>query len=174
MGAVMRTLAVAAFVLLASCSAPGAHALGRPGAPTPDRAAAEQVAMNADDAMRSSMADLDPRGLLAAFTGRALEALRSRLGWMRQRELRIQERNPSRSMVSWDAGSLEVVIEVLAERRLLAAGRPDPPWTRALRQWWSRLMFVEGAWRVADQKDLPPDQWRPPLTTWVLGAGAPY
>lgn len=115
------------------------------------------------------MADLDSTRLGSFFAGRALRTLVDKVGWMRARCLRSEERRVLRVVASWDGGAKEVVIQVEAEHRLLSPDEPEPPWSSSMRQWWARLGFAAGAWRVVDDRDLPPDQWRA-VATSVGGA----
>ena len=74
-----------------------------------------------------------------------------------------------RDLVHWDPGALEAVLQVASQRRLVTSEGPNPGWAATVRQWWVRFEFAGGRWWVADQRDLPPDAWRPVvrLTGWV-------
>jgi hypothetical protein len=165
----IRVLAAIATLALSACSAPTAPAaLGSPA--RLDRAVAYQIVFGADQAIETAMADLDSTRLGLFFAGRALRTLVDQVGWMRARSLRSEDRSTRRVVVSWDGGAMEVVLQVEAEHRLLSPDQPEPAWSSSMRQWWARLGFCAGAWRVVDDRDLPPDQWRA-LTTWAGGAG---
>jgi hypothetical protein len=136
-------------------------------APAPDmparlyRVAAEQIALGADEAAQAAMANLDSGRLALYFSGRALRTLVDQVGWLRARGLRSETSSTERAIASFDGAANEVVIQIEAEHRLASHSEPDPPWSRAIRLWWARLGFASGGWRVVDDTDLPPDQWRP-------------
>jgi hypothetical protein len=168
MNSLIRVLAVAATLAVGACSGPRApEAVTLPA--RLDRVMAEQVVFGADEALEAAMADLDSTRLDLFFAGRALRTLVDQVGWMRARSMRSEERGERRVVASWDGGANEVVIQVEAEHRLLSLDQPKPPWSSSMRQWWARLGFAAGAWRVVDDRDLPPDQWRA-VTTWLGGA----
>ena len=167
MSRLLRVCAAAALVVI-SCS--GSSAPSAPAAhPHLDRIVAEQFAIGADQAAQSALADLDPTRLALFFSGRALRNLIGKVGWLRARGLRSETASAHRAVASWDGHTNEVVIQVEAQYRLVSATEPDPPWSRSMRQWWSRLAFASVGWRVIDDQDLPPDQWRS-LSTWDTGA----
>ena len=164
----IRAPALVAILLLGACAGPRpAETLRLPA--QLDRLVAEQVVLGADEALEAAMADLDSTRLDLFFSGRALETLVDQVGWMRARGIRSEERSAQRVVASWDGGANEVVIQVEAEHRLLSLEQPKPPWSGSVRQWWARLGFGAGAWRVVDDRDLPPDQWRA-VTTSMGGA----
>jgi hypothetical protein len=127
-----------------------------------DRAGAEAVVLKADAARRAAFADLGAGGLMGSFRGKALRVLKAQVQRMRDRGLRLEERNPVLAVVFWDARAAEVVLQVEAEHRLVTVDQADPPWAATVRQWWSRLASADGGWWVVDQNDLAPDQWRSP------------
>lgn len=171
MNTVTRVVAVAATLVLGACSSP--HSPAIPAFPPRlDRVVAERIALGADEAIGAAMADLDSTRLGLFFAGRALATLVDRVGWMRARGLRSEARSVQRAIASWDGGANEVVIQVEAEHRLVSPDQLEPRWSSSMRQWWARLGFGGGAWRIVDDRDLPPDQWRA-LTTWVPGADGP-
>jgi hypothetical protein len=160
-------LAVTGLALLTmagGCSVAQAPAERQPAASasTLDRSRAEAVAVKADAARRAAFAGLDPGALLAAFRGKALRVLQAQVRHMRDRGLRLEERNPVLAVVFWDAHAAEVVLQVEAQHRLLTLDQADPPWGTTVRQWWSRLAREDGEWWVVDQADLAPDHWRSP------------
>lgn len=132
------------------------------------------VAIAADEVMRTALAARDPALLPLAFAGHALQASRDQVQWMRERGLSLEERDPRRSLVSWDGARDEVVIQVEAQERLVSMEQTDPPWSSTVHQRWSRLGFVNGGWRVVDEKELAPDQWAIALTTWVPSPDRPH
>jgi hypothetical protein len=168
MNTLIRALAIVATLAVAACSGPRAQeALKLPA--RLDRVVAAQVVFGADEALEAAMADLDSTRLELFFAGRALRTLVDQVGWMRARGMRSEDRRERRVVASWDGGANEVVIQVEAEHRLLSPDQPKPPWSSSMRQWWARLAFGASAWRVVDDLDLPPDQWRA-VTTWLGGA----
>jgi hypothetical protein len=80
---------------------------------------------------------------------------------MELRGLRVEERALARTLVSWDPGADEAVLQIAAQGRLVTPDEPNPAWTATVRQWWVRLQYADGAWWVIEQEDLAPDQWRP-------------
>jgi hypothetical protein len=160
-----RTLVAAVVVLLSACSRGGAETQPAPSVLL-DRAAADVVVAGAEAAMQQALAGLNVARLPSHFAGHALQRLIDRVGWMRTRGLRLQERSSRRALVSWDMNAGEAVLQVAAQVRLVSAEQPEPPWSNTLRQWWSRLAFHAGGWVVVDDRDLSPEQWRP-ATTWI-------
>ena len=157
-------MALALVLMVGGCSVAHGPAERQPAASasTLDRTDAEAVAIKADAARRAAFADLDPGRLMAAFRGKALRVLQAQVRHMRDRGLRLEERNPVRAVVFWDARAAEVVLQVEAQHRLLTVAQGDPPWGTTVRQWWSRLALEDGEWWVVDQADLAPDHWRSP------------
>jgi len=151
-------------LIVGGCSAPQApaekHPAGR--AATIDRAAAEALVVEADAARRAAFSGLEPVALTRVFRGHALRVLQAQVDRMRQRGLRLEERNPVLAVVFWDGGAAEVVLQVEAQHRLVTIDQADPPWAATVRQWWSRLAREDGEWWVVDQADLAPDHWRSP------------
>jgi hypothetical protein len=146
-------------LVLAGCGAPqpGPYAAGS----GLDPVAAQALALRADDLLRWALVKARSDGLDAAFRGPALDRLRTQVGRMSQRGLRLEERGARRVVVLVDVQAREVVLEVAAEYRLVTPSDPDPSWAATLRQWWARLGFAAGAWWVVNDRELPPDQWRP-------------
>jgi hypothetical protein len=161
MNGLFRAGALAGLVVIAfSCG--GGRVSPAPDMPAQlDRVVAEQIALAADEAAEMATADLDSTRLALFFSGRALRTHVDQVGWLRARGLRSETTSAHRSVAAWDDDANEVVIQIEAEHRLTSHGEPDPPWSRALRQWWAKLGFASGGWRVVDDSDLPPDQWRP-------------
>lgn len=123
---VIRYLAAA--LLLSACSSGGLP-------DTPPRAAAMArldelsaglVAFRADDARRQALASVDAAGLTSTFGGDGLRSLQDLVRRMRERGLKLQERDARRTVVFWDAGGNEVVIQIAAEQRLLSGDLPNP------------------------------------------------
>ena len=155
-----RTLKLLATLLLV-CNCSSDHGASSPHLPALDRPVAEQVVLRADDARRDALMAADPAGLTALFRGRALQMLQAQVQAMRQRGLRLEERDSSRTLVFWDPRAQEVVLQVEAQRRLVTPDDADPAWTATVWQAWSRLDYVDGAWWIVDDADLTPDRWRP-------------
>lgn len=165
----VRFLILALVLVHTACSGAPAPAVPTLAAVPPlDRATAENVAVGADKAARSALADLDPAGLSLAFKGRALEMLRDQVQRMADRGLRLEERNAIRRLESWDAGAREVVIQVEAQDRLISPDERDPRWSNTVRRWWTRLIYIGDAWWVVDQRDLAPDRRRSLITSAQL------
>jgi hypothetical protein len=148
-------------VLLLMCDCSSGHQASALHLVPLDRPVAEQVALRADDARRDALMAADTAGLTALFRGSALQMLQAQVRAMRQRGLRLEERDSSRTLVFWDARAREVVLQVEAQRRLVTPEAADPAWTATVRQSWSRLDYVGGAWWIDDEADLTPDRWRP-------------
>jgi hypothetical protein len=125
------------------------------------RADAEQLMLRADDVRR--LAFKSPRGadLSDVFGRSALQRLQAQSQGLGQRGMSQQERSWSRDLVFWDPVAGEAVLQVAAETRFVTRDQPNPPWSATVRQWWARLQFIDGSWKVVDQQDLPPDRWRP-------------
>jgi hypothetical protein len=98
--------------------------------------------------------------LAEAFRGRALQMLEAQAKSMEGRGLRVEERNAVRTLVFWDPGAFEAVLQVVAERHPVTPDDPNPGWAATVRQWWARLQFADGSWWIVDQSDLTPDRWR--------------
>lgn len=156
----MRGLVVSATALLL-CGCFGAHPPDPTSAPVLRLVGAEQLVLEADDARRAAFADLQPRRLANVFRGRALQVLEKQVLKMGQRAIRLEERDAARTLVFWDPRADEVVLQIVAQDRLVTPERHDPAWAATTRQWWSRLDYQGGSWWVVDQQDLTPDRWRP-------------
>jgi hypothetical protein len=159
---VKSILALGTALLMVACSAHVA-ATTRPSPPTLSRDEAEHLILRADDLRRQAF-EFPGTALPNAFAGSALTMLEEQSQNLGRRGLREDERNLSRELVSWDSISAEGVLQVAAERRLLSPDQLSPPWSATVQQWWVRLQFVKGNWKVVDQEDLPPDQWRSVMT----------
>jgi hypothetical protein len=159
---VKSILALGTALLMAACSAHVA-ATTRPSPPTLSRDEAEQLILRADDLRRQAF-EFPGTALPNAFAGSALKMLEEQSQNLGRRGLREDERNVSRELVSWVSISAEGVLQVAAERRLVSPDQLSPPWSATVRQWWVRLQFVKDNWKVVDQQDLPPDQWRSVMT----------
>ena len=159
-------LVIGAVLLVCTCCAVGAQAVDSQ-APPPTRTEVERLMLRADDIKRLSEAGMP--GLAEAFRGRALQVLQAQALGLGRRGQRAEERNAMRDLVHWDPSALEAVLQVTAQRRLVTSENPNPGWAATVRQWWVRFEFVGGRWWIADQRDLPPDAWRPVvrLTGWV-------
>jgi hypothetical protein len=151
-------LALAAGILMCGCSASGAQTSDRVPQPL-SRFSAEQLMLRADDIKRAAFASPGTAKLEEAFRGRALKLLNDQARSMTLRSLRLEEQASTRSLVFWDPGPGEAVLQVAAERRLLTPDQPDPAWAATVRQWWGRLQYADGSWWVVDQEELPPDRW---------------
>jgi hypothetical protein len=159
-------VAIGSALLICTCCAAGVQA-GTPPASPPTLTEAERVVLRADDIKRLSEAGRP--GLAEAFRGRALQVLQAQAQALGRRGQRFEERSAVRELVLWDPRSLEAVLQVTAQRRLVTPDDPDPSWAATVRQWWVRLELAGGRWWIADQRDLTPDAWRPAvrLTGWV-------
>ncbi len=155
----MRGLLASAIVLLV-CGCFGGRADGPISVPVLTWTGAEQLALEADGARRAAFADLQPVRLATIFRGPALQALGKQVLRMGQRGIRLEERDPVRSLLFWDSRAHEAVLEIVAQDRLVSADQPDPIWAATTRQWWTHLDFQGGGWWVVDQQDLTPDRWR--------------
>ncbi|MEA2629287.1 MAG: hypothetical protein QOJ10_1747 [Chloroflexota bacterium] len=161
-------LVIGAVLLVCTGCAGAAQAVDTQ-APPPTRTEVERLILRADDIKRQSEAGTP--GLAEAFRGRALQILEAQAQALGRRGQRAEERNATRDLVHWDPLALEAVLQVAAQRRFVTTENPDPGWAATVRQWWVRFEFVGGRWWIADQRDLPPDAWRPvvTLTGWVHG-----
>lgn len=159
---VTRLAALGAVLAIAGC-ATGQSGAGALVSPMPDRTRSviEEIVLRADDVLRAALADLDTGALSSVFRDQALHRLEARVQRMRERGLRMQERQPVRVVLFWDSQAAEAVLLVESQARLITADQPDPPWSAAARQWWARLGDQAGALWVVDERDLAPDQWRP-------------
>lgn len=119
--------------------------------------------LGADAARRRALALADPTGLEAWFGGRALAALRERTTREARRGARLEDEPDQRRVVHVraDRRQGEGVVALRGRARLLLPGRPEPPWTGSVRQWWARLAASAGGWRVVEEQDLPPERWWP-------------
>jgi hypothetical protein len=129
--------------------------------PRIDPVALERSVVKADDLRRQALATAAGDGLEDGFAGFALERLRRRTAEMRRRQERLEERPLDRKLVHSgpEAQRPEGVLAVSAETRLVTPDRPDPAWSRTLRQWQASLGRVDGTWRVVEERELPPDHW---------------
>jgi hypothetical protein len=121
------------------------------------RSDAERLMLRADDIKLSSAATAR---LADVFRGRALHVLEAQAQSLDRRGLRMEERNPARTLVFWDPRGSEAVLQVIAQRRIASRDDPNPGWVATVRQWWARLQFADGSWWIVDQEDLTPDRWR--------------
>jgi hypothetical protein len=155
-----RTLVLATTLLgLAGCSPALASAPNSP-PPALSRADAERLILRADD-LRSRAFELPGTSALAeTFGGPALTKLQAQSDSFLLRGLRIEQRNATRSLVYWSSISLEGVLEIAAERRIVSAAQATETWAGTLSQWWVRVAEVGGTWFVVDEGELPPDRWR--------------
>lgn len=143
-----------------AAAAVGAPALAAP--PEPPAADVEPLLLKADAAL--SAAERGASGDLAAyFEGPALALEQRRLDAMRRRGESREERDVSRRLVHGAAGPAgpEAVLELRGQGRLVGPGRPAPSWSSFVRQWWTRLAWSGGAWKIVEEHDLPPAQWWP-------------
>jgi hypothetical protein len=147
-------------LLICACFSDGPRAVSAQ-APTLTRNVAEQLMLRADDVKRSVL-ESKPTPLLAeTFRGRALELLQAQAQALDRRGFQEQERNVERTLVFWDPGAGEAVLQVIAQRRIVTPDQPNPAWASTVRQWWARVVNTDGMWWVVDQEDLTPDRWRP-------------
>lgn len=151
-------LLATALVVLGACAPTFASALHSP-PPRLSRVDAEQLMLRADDLRRQAFEVPGRAALSETFGGSALTRLLAQSEGFRLRGLRMDERDPTRSLVYWNSVSLEGVLQVAAERRMVSLDQPAQRWTATLRQWWVRLRNVGGRWFVVDEGDLSPDQW---------------
>ncbi len=167
-----RVLLVGVAVAVCAC-APGRVGTVSVPAPTLSRSDAEQLMLKADDVKRSVLDGAPVARLADVFSGRALQMLEAQAATMDLRLARQDERSTARVLVLWDSRADEAVLQVAAQRRLVTSDQPNPAWASTVRQWWARLQHSDAGWRVVEQHDLPPDQWRPApaplelLTGWV-------
>jgi hypothetical protein len=138
----------------------------RPPPPAPvliDQVLLERTVVRADDLRRQALATAAGDGLEDGFAGFALDRLRRRTGEMERRQERLEERPLDRKLVhsAVEGQRPEGVLAVTAETRLVTPDRPDPGWSRTLRQWQATLAWLDGSWRVVDERELPPDHWWP-------------
>ena len=154
-------LALASAIFMAACSA---HvATTKQPAPTPptlSRDQAQQLMLRADDIRRQSLEFPGTADFADAFGGIALQRLRAQSDRLSMQGMSEKERSSSRELVFWDPLTVEAVLQVVAERRLVSPGQPNPPWSSTAGQWWARLQNVGGSWLVVDDQDLTPDRWR--------------
>jgi len=147
-------------LLLAPACAPAALAMR---SPELDRAAATALLVAADEARVRAFATADPAPLRGVFADGAVAALAPRLGALRRRGLRVEERDTARNLVHWVAaaggGGGEGVLEVQGEQRVDSAGGGGRAWSRIVRQWWAALSWSGANWVVVRAGDLPPGQW---------------
>lgn len=161
----MRWILVVGTALAICACSPGGAGTAAIHAPPLSRSEAQQLMLKADDIKRSVLIGARVARLGDVFTGPALQTLTAQASTMVARGQRQEERSTVRVLVSWDPVAGEAVLQVTAQRRLLTRDQPDPAWTSTARQWWARIALVGSAWRVIDQHDLPPDQWRPVQST---------
>lgn len=150
-------MVVALAVACAGCVGPPAGTAAA--APSLAQAAAERVAMAADQALRAAMAGTDPTSLAAIFRDPALATLRMQAHRLEKRGVRIEDRHVTRQLVFFDARDLEAVLAVESQHRVVSPDEADSGWAASARQWWMRFAFEAGAWWIIDQEDLPPDRW---------------
>jgi len=124
------------------------------------RADAEQLILRADDLRRRAFELPGTVALSETFGGSALTRLQAQSEGFRLRGLRMEERDPARSLVYWSSISLEGVLQIAAERRMISPDQPTQSWTGTLRQWRLRLRKIGAGWFVVDEGELSPDQWR--------------
>ena len=154
-----RILLVGMALAICACSARGAGTAAVQ-APPLSRSGAEQLMLKADDIKRSVLDGAQVARLAAVFAGPALQMLAAQASTMDARRQKQDERSTARLLVFWDSHAGEAVLQVTAQRRLVTPDQPDPAWAITVRQWWARIELADGGWRVSDQHDLPPDQWR--------------
>lgn len=161
------TWAAAACLALAMAMAGCGEPAGPPPAaawPPPGlgREGGEGVVMAADAALASAYAGGAQAPLGRLLAGLALAAERRQLADLERRQESRDRRDVRRRLVHWAGrgpGQAEAVLELRGQVRLVGPGRPDPPWTGFMRQWWVRLGWTDGAWKVLEEQDLPPDRW---------------
>jgi hypothetical protein len=151
-------LAIGAAVVICSCSGESARVVDPP--PALGRGEVERLMLRADDSRREVFAAIEAASLQGVFRGPALRMLEAQVARMVLRGVRAEERNSSRTLVFWDPGANEAVLQVVGQGRLLTPDDPDPPWASTVRQWWARLGYATRTWWVVDQADLAPDRWR--------------
>ena len=120
---------------------------------------AEAAVLAADEILRGALAGEGADPLIKVFQGAALTALRLQVARLTARGVRIEERDITRWLVHFDPARAEAVLVVAAEHRLTTNDAGDQPWAATKRQWWTRLAFADGAWWIAEQKILSPDDW---------------
>ncbi len=157
--AMVRMLAVGAAIALLACTPPGPTTPAHQAASL-NRRDAEQLMLRADDARRLAFEFPGTTKLSEAFGRSALERLQAQSQSLALRGMREEERSSSRDIVFWDPVAYEAVLQVVAERRLVSPDQPSPFWSATVRQWWARLQYVAGSWKVVEAEDLPPDRWR--------------
>src|ERR1051326_7533345 len=100
----MRIVLVAVGLLLAGCAMPAALPAVRP---VLARAEAERLALRADDLLSAALSGQNADPLADVFRGSTLTALRLQVARLAVRGVRIEERDPIRRLVAFDAMAAE-------------------------------------------------------------------
>ncbi len=153
----MRFVLALLALLLAACATPAQ--LPSAVKPVLSRGEAERLAMKGDDLLRAALAGDGADPLPSVFRGRALTTLRLQVARLTERGVLIEERNVSRRLAQFEAGSGEAILAITSEYRMTTRAEINPRWAATERQWWMRFELEAGSWWIVEQQNLPPDRW---------------